>query len=49
MFGGVILGLILQQLVPQDVVSNIVEMVSNGLGHLFGGDGPVPPLPPLAP
>lgn len=49
MFGGVILGLIVQQLVPQDVVSNIVEMVSNGLGHLFGGDGNVPPLPPLPP
>lgn len=47
MFGGVILGLILQQLVPQEVTSTIVEMVGNGLGHLFDGDGLL--VLPLAP
>lgn len=48
MFGGVIFGLILQQLVPQEVASTIVEMVGNGLGHLFDGDG-LPVLPPAPP
>jgi hypothetical protein len=51
MLGGVILGLIMQQLLPNEVVWDILRMVGNGLGHLFGGDGlPVlPPLPPAAP
>jgi hypothetical protein len=48
MFGGVILGLIMQQLLPNEVVWDLLRIVGNGLGHLFGGDG-LPPLPPPAP
>lgn len=48
MFGGVILGVILQQLLPPEAVSDIIEMVGHALGHLFGGNG-VPQLPPPTP
>jgi hypothetical protein len=48
MFGGVVLGMIMQQVLPNDIVWDIMRIVGDGLGHLFGGDGP-PPLPPAPP
>ena len=48
MFGGAVLALFMERLLPHEVVWDIVRLVGDGLGHLFGGDG-LPVLPPLSP
>jgi hypothetical protein len=46
MFSGVILSVSLADLLPREVVEDVFAMALRGLGHLFGGSGGPPPLPP---
>jgi len=47
MSAGAVLAVIIGDLLPREVLSQILAMAANGLGHLFGdGGGPVP-LPPI--
>lgn len=46
MFGGVILGWVLSDFLPREVLWDILSMAFQGLGHLFGGSGRPLQLPP---
>lgn len=53
MFGGAILGALMADYLPREVVGDLLKMAYSVLGHLFGDGGgpqqlpPVPPSPPL--
>lgn len=48
MFGGAVLAVLMEQLLPLDAVWGLLDMFYQRLGQLFSGDG-LPQLPPMTP
>lgn len=49
MFGGVVLSVLMEQLLPKDAVWDIISTVGRDLGHLFSRTGLTPLLPTTPP
>jgi len=49
MFVGAVVSVIVADLLPREVMGDILSMASHVLGHLFGGAGGTPQFPPMTP